>query len=230
LTITSIGGLLGLLLSLVRPVPPLTSSPGSSWRQLVVLISPFSAAYLLLVLAAAGTTYTVEDRYALGLLVVALPCIVRFYQERIHPQFPLINVLLIGLTAAYGIAMTHNTFALDRARVALGDELKANGAPDTSLDGGWEPNLVVELQHADHINDFRIETPANAYVPVAPPDGPCKMFWYEKTPHIRALYGVSFDPDACYGPAPFAPVHYSRWPYTTPGTLYVVRYTPPSHP
>jgi len=54
------------------------------------------------------------------------------------------------------------------------------------------------------------------------------MSWYDKTPHIHPLYSVSFDPDACYGPAPFAPVHYSRWPYRTPGTLYVVRYVSPS--
>ena len=45
-----------------------------------------------------------------------------------------------------------------------------------------------------------------------------------------ALYGVSFNPNACYGPAPFAPVHYSRWPYREPGTLYVVRYTKPANP
>jgi hypothetical protein len=27
---------------------------------------------------------------------------------------------------------------------------------------------------------------------------------------------------------PFAPVHYARWPYRTPGTLYGVRYVSPS--
>ena len=39
------------------------------------------------------------------------------------------------------------------------------------------------------------------------PDDDCPMLWYDLTPHIHPLYGVSFDPDACYGPAPFAPVH-----------------------
>jgi hypothetical protein len=56
------------------------------------------------------------------------------------------------------------------------------------------------------------------------------MFWHGKTPHIHPVYGVSFDSNACYGPAPFAPVHYSRWLARNPGTLYVVRYTPPSKP
>ena len=43
-------------------------------------------------------------------------------------------------------------------------------------------------------------------------------------------YGVSFDPNACYGPAPFAPATYSRWLASKPGTLYVVKYTVPSKP
>lgn len=54
------------------------------------------------------------------------------------------------------------------------------------------------------------------------------MFDSDDTPHIRPLYGISFDPNACYGTAPFAPMHYSRWPYSTPGTLYVVRYISPA--
>jgi len=231
LTFASIGGLIGLLLSLARTVPPVPSSASTSWRQLALLVVPFSAAYCLLLLSAAGTTHYLYDRYALGLLIVALPCLVRFYQERIHPQLPLVSIVVIAIMAAYGVALTHNTFALSRARVALADELNANGVPDTSLDGGWESNLDVELRYADHINDPRIKLPANGYTPVAPPpDGPCKMFWYDKTPHIHPLYSLSFDPNACYGPAPFAPVHYSLWPFRTPGTLYIVRYTPSDKP
>jgi 4-amino-4-deoxy-L-arabinose transferase-like glycosyltransferase len=231
LTIASIGGLLGLLLSLFRPVPPLTSSASTSWRQLALLVAPFSAAYCLLLLSAAGTTHFLYDRYALGLLIVALPCLVRFYQERIHPQLPLVSILLVAIMAAYGVALTHNTFALSRARVALADELNANGVPDTSLDGGWESNLDVELKHANHINNPLIRTPANGYAPTPPlPADTCPMYWYDRTPHIHPIYGVSFDSNACYGPAPFAPVHYSRWPYRTPGTLYVVRYIPSPKP
>jgi hypothetical protein len=56
------------------------------------------------------------------------------------------------------------------------------------------------------------------------------MFWHDKTPHINPIYGISFDPNACYGPAPFAPVYYTRWLASSPEALYVVRYTPPSKP
>jgi len=57
------------------------------------------------------------------------------------------------------------------------------------------------------------------------PDGTCEVNGHDLTPHIVPRYGISFDPDACYGLAPFPPVHYSRWPWNEPGTLYVVYYT-----
>ena len=56
------------------------------------------------------------------------------------------------------------------------------------------------------------------------------MLWYDNTPHIHPLYGVSFDPNACYGPSSFTPITYSRWLVSKLGTLYVVRYTAPAKP
>jgi hypothetical protein len=225
LTVASIGGLLGVLL-LLRHRSLATASPSAPPTQLAALLGPFFAAYLLLLWAAAGSN-SLYDRYALGLMVVVLPCLLRLYQDHVQRKLPAFSIFLIAIMAAYGICQTHNNFALDRARVALARELNASGVSDTSLDASWESNLDVELHYADHINDPRIK---NGYIPTPPPAGLCQMSWYDKTPHIHALYGVSFDPNACYGPAPFAPVHYSRWPHFTPGTLYVVRYTPAVKP
>jgi Dolichyl-phosphate-mannose-protein mannosyltransferase len=229
LTIASIGGFFGLLASFFPAHPIATdASPGVSWKQLGLLLVPFTAAYIVLLIPRA-TKGDLYDRYLLELLVVALICLVRFYQNRIQSRLPLSAVALTAIMAALGVTVTHNTFALYRARAVLAAELRTNGIPDTSVDNGWEYNLDVELQHAASVNFPTIAVPANAYVPTPPPAaGPCEMFWYDYTPHIHPLYGVSFDPNACYGPAPFAPVHYSRWPYSTPGTLYVVRYTPPA--
>jgi hypothetical protein len=230
----SIGGLFGVVVSLLRlrqlhrPAQPNASN---TWTQLALLVSPLCAAYCLLLFLTAGTAFLLYDRYALAMLAMFLPCLIRFYQERIDRPLSFTAPLLIAIMAIYGIILTHNTFALDRARVALAEELHANGVADTSLDGSWEANLDVELRHADHINNPILKTAANGYILVPPPPpGPCQTSWYDKTPHIHAIYGVSFDPDACYGPAPFAPVHYSRWPHFTPGTLYVVRYTPAVKP
>jgi hypothetical protein len=80
-----------------------------------------------------------------------------------------------------------------------------------------------------YINTDRILVPANAYQPAPPlPAGTCEVNAYDFTPHIQPQYGISFDPYECYGPAPFAPMQYSRWFAKEPGTLYVVYYRP--HP
>jgi hypothetical protein len=233
LTILSIGGLLGLIASLLRFRPTVSDGAapkGVSWSQLCTLLGPFTVVYFLLLVPRAATLQIFE-RYTLALLVVALVILLRYYQERIHAQVPLVALLIIAIMATLGIAVTHNTFALYRARIALAGELRADGIPDTSVDNGWEYNFGVELEQAGFINDPRIVIPAHAYVPAASlPSGSCHMFSYDQTPLVYPIYGVSFDPNACDGPAPFAPVRYSRWLASTPGTLYVVRYTKSSKP
>jgi hypothetical protein len=237
LTILSIGGLLGLILSLRRtrnPAPPAATPPASqenalTWHQLTVLLAPFTLAYMVLLIP--RSTGLLFDRYALELLLVAAIVLIRYYQDRIHSQLPFAATLLVAVMAIYAIAVTHNTFSLDRARIALAAELNANGIPDTSVDNGWEYNFDVEVQRAGYINDARIVVPAHAYAPTPPPPPDiCHMLFADDTPHIHPLYGVSFQPDVCNGPAPFAPVHYSRWLAFTPGTLYAVHYTAPSKP
>jgi hypothetical protein len=237
LTVASLGGLFGLIALLVRSYGKPTveqAHPGASWKELGMLLAPFTIAYMLLLVSRAISVAqlfdtVILDRYALGLLVVALICLVRYYQERVHPQLPFASVFLVGLMAVYGVAVTHNTFSYYRARVAIAGELRAAGIPDTAVDNGWEYNMLVELQHAPYINDPEIENPPGAYVASPlPPAGHCPTFWYDRTPHIQAVYGISLDPSECFGPAPFAPGHYSRWLASQPGTLYVVKYLPPS--
>jgi hypothetical protein len=229
LTIASLGGLTGLLVSLFRTTashPPDTTVP---WRTLAMLLAPISAVYTILLLPRA--TGLIFDRYLLPLLLFATVVLARYYQERVHPQLSTAFSVLVLLMAIYGIAVTHNTFSLDRARVALAAELNAHGVPDTSVDNGWEYNLDVELRYSDHINEPDLSYPPNAYVPVTPPpSGGCQMLWYNYTPHIHPLYGISFQPNVCDGPASFAPVHYSRWLASSPGTLYVDRYAPAPKP
>jgi hypothetical protein len=232
LTVGSLGGLLGVAASLLssRPNQPRAESSKVSWRQISVLVVPFTLAYAALLIPRAATV-GISDRYVIGLAFPALLCVVRYYQDRVQWRLPLAAVLLVVFTAMLSVIMTRNSFAFYRARVAVAHELRAAGVPDTSTDNGWEYNFDVELQHADHLNFPTIAVPANAYVPISPPpSGPCSLPFYEVTPHITPLYTVSFDPIACYGPAPFAPVHYTRWPFQSPGTLYVVRFTPATNP
>jgi hypothetical protein len=213
---------LGLITLLRRRESARVNPAGISWRQLGVLLGPFAVVYGLMLVPRAGDFHLTE-RYLFALLVVALLGMVRYYQEAIRPELPWVCAALVALMAVYGVVNTHNTFAVDRGRVELANELLAAGVPDTAVDNGWEYNQGVELAHAGFINDYRMINPAGKYKPAPPlPAGTCAVNGYDLTPHIQPRYGISFDPDACYGRAPFAPVQYSRWMASGPGTLYVV--------
>jgi hypothetical protein len=232
LTILSLGGLLGLISSFFlrspEALPPASPSPCISWKQLGILFVPFTLAYTLLLIPL--STIALFDRYLLGPMVLVLLCLLRYYQDRIQSQLPLNSLLLIAIVAVVGVAMTHNMFALYRARVAIADEVRNHEVPDTAVNYGWEYNLSVELQHAVTINDYRIVLPEHTYAVVPPtPEGICQTWWNDKTPHIHALYGLTYDPNTCKGPAPFAPVTYSQW-LASPATLYIVKYIDPSNP
>lgn len=231
LTVVSLGGLLGVVAVVVqarRAVLPPHTRDGLSWRQLGTVLVPFSILYLVFLIAAAGTMHAIYDRYILGLLGPAMIALIRLYRDRVRPNLPLACVLLIIVMAGFGVTFTHNTFALERARVELANELHAQGVPFTAIDGAWDYNLDTELDHSDHINHSQIKVPAGAYVlPPSPPPGYCRAPDNERTPHIHAIYGISFSPHTCYGRAAFAPVQYRSWPLGTPIDLYVVRYAPP---
>jgi len=238
ITLICFGGLLAILVFLLpfyrlhphSTLPSVKSPQDLSWKQLAILLVPFAFAYTALLIPRTATGW-IYDRYTLELGLVALICLVRYFQEQIQSRIPLLGIALVATMAVLGVAITHNHFSVYRARVALAAELRANGIPDTSVDNGFEQNFIVELQHADHINDKTIVYPSTAYVPTPPlPASTCKMFWHDKTPHITPIYGISFDPNACYGPAPFAPVVYTRWLASSPEALYVVRYTPVATP
>jgi hypothetical protein len=232
LTIASIGGLLGLIACFTRSaksLPPTSIATGISWKQLNLLLTPFAAANILLLVP--NATEWLTDRYLLVLLTVVLIVLTRTYQEQVQPRLPATCLLLVAIMAVYAVAVTHNLFALARARVALAAEIRAAGIPDTSIDNGWEYNFNVELQHAPSLNVRAIIVPAHFYVPSPPPAaGTCSAYYADQTPHIHPLFGVSFVPDTCAGPAPFAPIHYTRWLAAQPGTLYVVRYTASERP
>jgi len=232
-TIASIGGLLGLIAAFTqrRTFSSSLNSPSTSlsWTQLGILLIPFSVANILLLVPRATNWLT--DRYLLILLTVVLMVLVRYYQGQVRHRLPLTSVILVAIMAVYAVAVTYNLFSLDRARVALAAEMRSAGVPDTSFDDGWEYNFGTELAHAPSLNYPTIFVPANFYVPTpAPPPGVCTPYYADEIPHVHPLYGISFDPNACYGPAPFAPIHYSRWLASQPGTLYVVNYLPPVKP
>lgn len=238
-------------LPVAPPPPSLAARPAAlptlSWKQIGFLLGPFAAAYFaLLVPRSRGWLF---DRYLLEFTFVALLCLTRAYQQFLAPRLPSVTVALVAVTALYGIGCTHDMFALYRARIALANQLQAAGVPDNTIDGGYEYNFQVELERGGHVNDERLTNPPNSYVPLDKYRGftcqvhsavgpgndltPQQRFKFELSQetdprllHFAPLYGVAYEPDACRGPAPFAPVRYFRWLGFQSTKLYVVKFGP----
>jgi len=229
LTVATIAGLLGLLSvfagNLPRPASPADRTASISWRELGVILVPFSVAYIALLIprASVGGFY---DRYLLPLMMLALLVLTRYYQERIRPNLPIASAAVIGIFACFGIAATHDMFAMYRGYVAAIDELRSSGLPATAISGSWENDGWTELEAVGYMNESRIRIPRDAYVfqPVTVFPAGCDGNSLDRIPAVKPLYALSFDPAQCDGPAAFPPVTYRTWlaPHVT--SIYIVKF------
>jgi len=202
-----------------------------SWRQLGIVLSPFSVAYvILLAVFAAGNFFIV--RYVLPLLAICLLVTTRYYQERVKANLPMACVALIVLAGSLAVAATHDEFALRRGSVAAIDELRSSEVPATSIWGPWEYDGWTEVEKIGYVNDRRIRTPQGLYTPppelTIPPHCDDKQrgvpFWFsEWTPAIKPIYMISNDPTECGGPAGFSPVTYHTWLPPLNRSIYIVK-------
>jgi hypothetical protein len=219
------------LFSSPRPELPETPPEPLTQRQLLWLLGPFSLVYALLLLDRAQQI--LFDRYTLAPIFVLLLVTLRFYQRRIRLSLPAASIAMLCLLAGWGIICTHNLFALDRARVVLDNQVLSTGISPNAVDFGWDQNGWVALQQAPGVNDSRIVNPPNTHIPIRDPHLP---FCYGQStsfglfPRLAPQFGVAYDPNACAGLAPFAPVSYISWLSMQPVYLYVVKYPPPWRP
>ncbi|HEY6412366.1 MAG TPA: glycosyltransferase family 39 protein [Edaphobacter sp.] len=202
-----------------------THSPAQiSWYHLGVLLVPFSLAYFALLLPRAATN-ELFDRYLLPLLTLSMIVILRLYQEHVQPRLPAATLLGIAVFAAFGIAGTHDSFALLRARVAVANELVSHGVPPTAFDGGFEYNSLTQIDLGRFINDPKIPTlPGDSFhASVKDSYGVCAPIFVDNYPVLSPRYGMAFDPTVCLGQSEFAPVSYQTWLGPHSNTLYIVK-------
>ena len=208
-----------------KKTPPQSSalSQQISWHQLIVLLGPFTLCYLGLLLPRAFFD-VIWDRYTLSLMLVASIFVLRFYQENIRPRLPAAALVPIAIFAAFGIAGTHDTFALVRARLAVIDELRAAGVPATAIDGGLEYNGWNQIELARYIDDPRIPVlPGDSFRPfVSESFGVCTPLHIDSFSAVSPRYGMAYDPAACLGQAAFTQVTFRTWLGPRSNTLYIV--------
>jgi hypothetical protein len=190
--------------------------------QTYILLAPFSIAYILLLLS--RTPFQeMYDRYLYPLIFIALLMLLRIHQQRISPRLPVLSWLLVIGFGGYSLAATHDTFAIYRARLAAVNELRAAGISATAIDGGFEYNAWTQINTAGHMNERRIQVPANAYQEIpAHVAGECYPFLDVTTPAVSGQFALSFDPNACLGNTGFQAVTFHPWlgPHTS--HIYIV--------
>jgi hypothetical protein len=209
----------------IRKHPPLqhVGSNALSMKSALILLAPFSLAYIAMLLPRAAAGHHVFDRYLLPLIFVGLILVLLLYQSRVEAKLPMASVAAVVLFAACAVAGTHDGFSMYRARVAAIEEVRAAGVPDTAIDGGFEHNGLTQIELRGSMNDPRIRIPANLYVPFQSPlPAYCQPEQADLTPVIAPRYTLSFNPAACGGPTQFAPVTYRAWLGPHAVSIYIV--------
>jgi hypothetical protein len=196
---------------------PETPSPISG-QSLLILLAPFSLAYLGLLLSR-GAFVGIYDRHLLPLLFVGVLILLRFFQDRVQPGLPAVSLVLVGLFATYAVAGTHDVFSGYRAQIAAIAELRAAGIPDNAIDAGMEHDLLIHVERFGYVNSPELSTPLPTQFAALPES--CQPRSARLAPEMVPGYKLSSDPEACGGPSGFAPVAYSGWLGLYTSTLYI---------
>jgi hypothetical protein len=192
------------------------------WRQLVILLGPFTLAYccFLGIRTLAGIML---DRYLLPLVFVLALVALRFYQERISPRLPVASFAVLFLFAAFAVAGTHDMFALDRARIAAIEQLRAAGVPRTAFYGGFAYDGSTQIDSQGYIDADSVRTPNGIrhLSKARSKFSPCGYSFARYYPAIRAQYALSYDNSSCGNPnTSFAPAPYRLWLPPFSGAIY----------
>jgi len=176
------------------------------------LTGPFVAAYLCLLLPRALYVF-LYDRYLLGLLPFIIVVLAALLQQSNLRPTGIANMALV-LFGLYGVLATHDLFALNRARIAAVQEVRTSGVSPKLIQAGFEFDGWTEIQVAGHVNEKRVETPADAYVQdlryLQRPE-PCRLGFDEDVRALNRAYLVVLADASCGVQSGFPAVEYRGW-------------------
>jgi len=184
-----------------------------AWRKkddLVLVLIPFSVFYFFMV----ATRLKIYDRYYLPLIFIATLMLVRVYVKHVSPHLPRICTFAIAVYALYGIGVTHDAFAFARARIQAVREVETAGIPRTSIEGGFDFDGWTELEQKGHVNDVRIDHPANSYRKLTATNLPkdCPSYFAGYFPSVTPIVQLANAPWRCFPvESSFPRVEYDSW-------------------
>jgi hypothetical protein len=184
-----------------------------SWKTLAVLYIPYTLAYVVLMVPR-GLRFYVFDRYLLGILPIAIIYLLKIYEERVGRSLPALSYVTLVAFALYGIAATHDLFALNRARVASVNEVRASGVQKNAVQAGFEYDGWTEIDEAGYVNESKIAYPSNAFhlnLQDLRRPGACRLGFDPYTPALHPQYIVVLSPAWCLKTSRFMPMQYRAW-------------------
>ena len=203
------------------------SAGTTTWRQLSVVLGPFSVAYVGLLVPRATQMYF-SDRYLVPLFAIFLLVLALFYQERVKPNLPLLCVLFITVFGGFGVAATHDMFAQYRGYVPAIDQIRSTGTSATAILGPWEFEAWTQIEKVGYINNITVQVPKGAWAPPPTRSLPANCdtsssYFLDWTPAINPTYAIVLDPKQCGGQLALSPVTYTAWIAPHINSIYTVR-------
>jgi hypothetical protein len=196
-------------------------------RETLVMLVPFSVAYLALLLPRAAFPSPFShmfDRYFVPLVVTSVILLLRFYQDRVGENLPLSCYATLFLFTFFGVAGTHDLFTGFRAILRTVDELKARDIPGNSISAGWEYDSWNQLEAQGYVNDDRLVNPPGSYHPMQHPlFESCEYVFGALSPALHPRFVLVTKPAECLASSTFPPVPYKTWLPPYERMVYVQR-------
>jgi hypothetical protein len=198
-----------------------------SWKELGIMIGPFSLAYITL-LASIAAHREMFNRYLLPLLAVLLLMLMRYCQEAMKTHLPLASVILTVVLGGFSIAATHDGFALYRGYRSAIDVLRSGGIPATAIFEPWEFVGWTEIDQVGYINYPETQTAQAGSEPRLAPALPASCDdWSARfltsASAIHPVYAISVNPTECGGRVAFPLIAYRTWVAPHINSIYAVR-------
>jgi hypothetical protein len=141
-------------------------SIGEVWT---IVFVPFFAIYIWVIWArVAGTIFF--DRYPIPLLPgVIFGSLYLFQKRNLSGRIPKIAWVTVAIFALYGVAISHDCFALLRAEAHAGDALQLQGIPRNRISAGFEYDATTQTDAVFVMDRKGMPDPANPAI---------KLHWY----------------------------------------------------
>ncbi len=214
-------GLRGALTDLDAPPAFTRDSPAAlPARTLLLLMGPFTLAYLLFIV----TRETLWPRYLVPVLPFFIFLLLWVYVgDQSRRGLPILSAMLLGALACQAIITTHDIFAYRNAYLEAENRVLGAGVPRSELEAGFELDGWAQLQMTGHVNDPRILVPVDVYTPRTPSDAPpgCDEWFLDWTPSIQPHFILSDAASSCFLPTSFLPVPYRTWDAPHDRAVYI---------